>query len=66
MKGSFLGQQILRDVAGDKNAVFVDSSKGLNGKPEFFTDRVHLTERGSSELASLVAREMARLLKERD
>jgi hypothetical protein len=59
-------EQILRDVARDKNAVFVDSSKELNGKPEFFTDRVHLTERGSSELARLVAQEMARLLKERD
>lgn len=59
-------EQILRDVARDKNAVLVDSSKELNGKPEFFTDRVHLTERGSSELARLVAQEMTRLLKERD
>jgi len=58
-------EQILRDVARDKNAVLVDSSKELNGKPEFFTDRVHLTERGSRELATLVTHAMGSLLKER-
>jgi hypothetical protein len=59
-------EQILRDVARDKNVVLVDCSKELNGKREFFTDRVHLTERGSNELARLMAREIARLLRERD
>jgi len=59
-------EKILTDVARDKNAVLVDASKELNGKREFFTDRVHLTERGSHELAGLVAHEMARLLKERN
>jgi lysophospholipase L1-like esterase len=58
-------EQILTDVARDKNAVLVDASKELNGRREFFTDRVHLTERGSHELAGLVAHGMARLLKER-
>ena len=59
-------EQILRDVASDKNAVLVDSSKELNGRQEFFEDRVHLTERGSSEMARLIAQDMPRLLKERD
>jgi len=58
-------EQILRDIATSKSALLIDSSKELNGKREFFADRVHLTERGSSELATLVAHEMDGLLKER-
>ena len=59
-------EQILRDVARDKDAILVDSSNGLNGRNEFFADRVHLTERGSSELARLVAQRIAGLLKKRE
>ncbi len=55
-------EQILRDVAKDKNAVLFNSSTELNGRQEFFADRVHLTEKGSGELARLVAIEMTRLL----
>jgi len=55
-------EQILGDVAREKNAVLITSSTALNGRQEFFADRVHLTEKGSAELAGLVAQEMTRLL----
>jgi hypothetical protein len=55
-------EQILRDVAREKNTVLLNSSSQLNGREEFFADRVHLTKRGSNELAGLVAQEMTRLL----
>jgi hypothetical protein len=59
-------EQILRDVAREKNAVLFNSSTQLNGRPEFFADRVHLTEKGSAELARLVAQEMTGLLQDKD
>jgi len=55
-------EQILRDVAKDKNAILLDSSRQLNGRREFFADRVHLTENGSHELAQVVAQDIAPLL----
>ena len=58
-------EQILKDVAREKNAFLLELSMKLNGRPEFFSDRVHLTERGSGELAALVAQEMIRLLEQR-
>jgi len=55
-------EQILREVAAEKNAVLLNSSSELNGRSEFFADRVHLTKKGSNELAGLVAQGMTRLI----
>jgi len=55
----------LRDAAKQKSVVLLEDSRELNGKPEFFADHVHLTERGSAELARLVAPELALIIKEK-
>jgi len=57
--------EVLRRVAGGSGAAFIDASRELSGKDDLFYDHVHLTQKGSAELASLVAREMEPLLRAR-
>jgi hypothetical protein len=55
-------ERILKEVAAEKHVPLIDASMSLSGKDDFFHDHVHLTERGSVALASIVADSMALLL----
>ncbi len=57
--------EVLRRVAGGSGAAFIDAAKELSGRDDLFYDHVHLTQKGSAELASLVARGMEPLLRAR-
>lgn len=57
-------EQILHSVASDKQVTLVDTSQ-LNGRKEFLEDHIHLTDRGSDALATLLAERLSPLLDER-
>jgi lysophospholipase L1-like esterase len=46
--------RILREVSNEKGVPLIDASNVLSGKSEFFSDYVHLTERGSTALADVI------------
>jgi hypothetical protein len=50
------------DVVKEKNVFLIDASKYITGKDELFRDHVHLTEKGSEELAIITAHEIAKIL----
>ena len=54
--------RILREVSNEKGVPLIDASSVLSGKSEFFSDHVHLTERGSTALADVISTSMAPLL----
>ena len=56
--------EILKDVARRKDAPLLDASKALTGHREFFYDHAHTSDRGSQELAQLVAAELEHLIRE--
>jgi lysophospholipase L1-like esterase len=47
--------EVIRSVGREKDAAVLDLAKELNGNIEFFTDSVHLTAKGSMEVAKRVA-----------
>jgi len=55
--------EIIKEVAKEKNVILIDASLALTGKDELFTDEVHTTEKGSKALAYLVASEFSNILK---
>jgi len=55
--------QVLREVARQKGVEVLDLTTKLNGRREFFIDAVHLSDRGSQEIAGLVASFVASRLK---
>jgi len=54
--------RILREISNEKQVHLTDSSAVLSGRSEFFLDAVHLTDRGSEALSSIVATSIASLL----
>lgn len=54
--------RILREVSSEKGVPLIDASNVLSGRSEFFSDHVHLTERGSIALADVISTSMAPLL----
>jgi lysophospholipase L1-like esterase len=54
--------RILREISNEKEVYLTDSSAVLSGRSEFFLDAVHLTDRGSEALSSIVATSIASLL----
>ena len=54
--------RILREISNEKQVYLTDSSAVLSGRSEFFLDAVHLTDRGSEALSSIVATSIASLL----
>jgi len=54
--------QILREVANEKNAFLIDSQKQMNGRHEFFLDHAHLNGKGSEQLAHTAAAELEEIL----
>ncbi len=56
--------EIIRQVAQEKHAFFIDSSQQLSGQKEYFTDQVHLTDAGSMKLAQITATFLGPLVKE--
>lgn len=55
---------ILRDVAKQKNAVFLDAAAEMSGEEKCFLDLIHLTDIGADRLADIVAAGMDPLLRE--
>jgi lysophospholipase L1-like esterase len=55
--------QVLRSVGSEKAVPVLDLAKDLNGRGEFFTDHVHLTAKGSEEVARRVAQSLALFLR---
>ena len=47
--------QVLRSVAQEKRVGLLDLAKELNGQSELFIDSVHLSAKGSEEVAKRVA-----------
>ena len=57
--------EVMRDVAARKEVAVIDASRDLTGKDEMLQDHVHLTDQGAEELARVVSRGLADLLKAR-
>ena len=57
--------EIIRQVAREKNAVLVDGVPQLTGRGDLFTDEVHYNYAGSQAIAEYVASEFAKLLVQR-
>lgn len=55
---------IIKDIAKRKNVYLIDASRELTGKAEYFRDEVHTTEKGSEEVAKIVAEAFEKILKE--
>ncbi len=55
---------IIRQIAKTKNVYLIDASKHLSGNEALFTDHVHLTRNGASELAKFISFEIKELLKQ--
>jgi lysophospholipase L1-like esterase len=47
--------EVIRSVGREKGAAVLDLAKELNGNRELFKDHVHLTAKGSAEVAKRVA-----------
>ena len=58
--------EIIYDVASKKNIRVIDASKKLTGRDELFANHIHLNDQGSQELATLVAAELAEVLRARE
>jgi hypothetical protein len=56
-------EETVRQVSSEKGVDLIDVSKNMDGKDEFFVDQVHLTEKGSAELARITAQELAELIR---
>lgn len=54
---------ILREVAAEKGAEFLDVSGEVSGRPEYFFDIVHLSPAGAERVATLVAEHLDILLR---
>jgi len=50
-------------ICRDQSVDLIDASAELTGKPQLFVDHVHLSDRGSEQLAALVAHRLADLLR---
>ena len=53
---------IIREVAKEKGAYFIDASQALTMQDGFFRDHTHLTEKGSEALATLTAKKLVEFL----
>lgn len=54
--------QVIRSIGQEKQVAVLDITKEFNGHRELFTDHVHLTARGSEQLAKRVAEFMVSFL----
>ncbi|MCZ6800235.1 MAG: hypothetical protein O7F12_07070 [Nitrospirae bacterium] len=54
---------IVRNVAAEKNALFIDTSAHLSGKEWAFDDHVHVVPKGSDALAQFVADKLQLILR---
>jgi lysophospholipase L1-like esterase len=57
---------IIRTVAKSKHTPIIDASKRMSGKDEFFTDHVHLSNKGSNQLAMIMSEYLFSLIKEQN
>jgi len=57
--------EIINEVAKEKNAHLIDASKYVTGRDELFIDHVHLNATGSEELAKQVASQLRQILKKK-
>lgn len=46
---------VIRNVASSKNALLIDASKEFSGNEELFVDHIHLSQKGSVQLAAFVS-----------
>lgn len=60
-----VANDILRSVAIEKGAPFLDLARSLNGRSEWFADHVHTTETGSRVVAATVGEFLAERLRAR-
>lgn len=54
---------IIRSVGERKNLMVIEAAQQMNGRTELFGDHVHLTPAGSSELAEILAEQLAPLIR---
>ena len=57
--------KIIHDVAREKGALVMDATQQLTGRDDLFANHIHLNEKGSEELARVVADELANVLRGR-
>ncbi len=57
--------EIISEVAREKEAFLIDSTSRLTGKPEYFEDHVHFSKKGSDKMAEIFAGEMEKILLEK-
>jgi lysophospholipase L1-like esterase len=55
-------EDAVRRVANAEQVALIDASARMSGRSRWFRDAVHLSDEGSAQLASLVARELAELV----
>ena len=56
-------EETLRKVSSEKGVDLIDVSQEMDGKDEFFLDHVHLTPKGSEQLAEITAQKLADLIR---
>jgi len=56
---------IIKEVANSKNIPLFDISKEMTGNIEFFSDHVHLTEKGSKKISQIVTENLMKILNDK-
>jgi hypothetical protein len=67
-EGGFLdlerrANDVIRSLASEQGVLLIDAGSKLAGQPELFADHAHFTDAGSQKMGSLIAREVAPLLR---
>ena len=55
--------QIVEQVGSEKKVIVIDAARELNRVDEYFVDHVHLSDKGSEQMARIVANEFISILK---
>ena len=58
--------KIQQEVAAEKDVLYIDPAKTMNGQLDYFRDHVHLNDQGSLEIARIVAAELRPILEASD
>ena len=53
--------QVVREIAREKNVNFIDLSKKFSGQSDLFTDHIHLTLKGAKVIAQYTSLELGKI-----
>jgi len=58
--------EIIKEVSLEKEAHMIDPSQQLSGKSIYFKDHVHTTDKGSYQLAQIIAEDLFNIIRNND